>query len=296
MNNIRKTINCDYAYVRGITGKNVGVAVLDTGLYPHIDFKNRIAAFYDTINNKKNPYDDNSHGSHVAGIIGGSGAALSGKYRGIAPGCHFVGVKVLDNRGNGDTDDVIRGIEWIIRNKEKYNIRVLNISVGTFQKTENKEKTKLVDSVNEAWDNGIVVVAAAGNNGPEPMTITTPGVSRKIITVGSSDDETMTDFSGRKKHNYSGRGPTPFCIVKPEIIAPGSNIVSCSNTRNEYKKKSGTSMSTPLVSGSVALLLEKYPYMKPLDVKLKIYESSIDMGLDKSQQGWGKLDIIKLLN
>ena len=105
----------------------------------------------------------------------------------------------------------------------------------------------------------------------------------------------MTDGLGNKLYNYSGRGPTPFCIVKPEVVAPGSNIISCSNKNDSYIKKSGTSMSTPVVSVVIALLLEKYPYLSPKDVKLKLYNTSINLGLPKNRQGWGYINLPGLL-
>lgn len=151
-----------------------------------------------------------------------------------------------------------------------------------------------------AWDEGIVVVTAAGNNGPKPMTITTPGISRKVITVGCSDDQEMADVQGNKMINYSGRGPTAACICKPDIVAPGSSIISCAaiSRRNSklYCIKSGTSMATPVVSGAIAALLSKYPNMTNVDVKIRLMEKAIDLGLPKNQQGWGMLDVSNLLS
>lgn len=198
--------------------------------------------------------------------------------------------------GNGKVSDVLAGLQWIMNNKEKYNIRVVNISVGAIPKKGNEEDSSLVRGVNAVWDSGVAVVVAAGNNGPHPGTITAPGISRKVITVGASDDDTLIEAWGNKLIDYSGRGPTNSCILKPEIVAPGSNIISCQNSRNGYVAKSGTSMATPVVSGAVALLLEKYPYMSPKDVKIRLHDTAVDIGLAKNQQGWGILDIKKLLN
>ena len=120
------------------------------------------------------------------------------------------------------------------------------------------------------------------------MTITTPGISRKVITVGCSDDHKEVDVMGSRMVDYSGRGPTLACVCKPDIVAPGSGIVSCCNEPGRYFSKSGTSMSTPLVSGAIALLLEKNPDMSNKDVKLRIRERAVDLGLPHNQQGWGK--------
>ena len=116
---------------QGYTGRGVCVAVLDTGIYPHRDFDRRIVAFYDYIQHRSLPYDDNGHGTHVCGILAGSGVASQGRYRGIAPGCCLIGMKVLDRSGNGRKEDVLKALDWIIRNKDEYGIRIVNISVGT---------------------------------------------------------------------------------------------------------------------------------------------------------------------
>lgn len=257
MNQAREDINCDIVYSMGITGKGVGVAVLDTGVYLHEDFKDRITAFADYVNHRPQPYDDNGHGTHISAIIGGSGVSSEGKYRGVAPGCSIISVKVLDHKGNGYASDVLAGLKWIREHKEEYGIRIVNISVGSLSRRDMTENSILVRGVNAAWDDGLVVVVAAGNHGPGRMTITTPGISRKVITVGCSDDHKEVDVMGSRMVDYSGRGPTLACVCKPDIVAPGSGIVSCCNEPGRYFSKSGTSMSTPLVSGAIALLLEK---------------------------------------
>ena len=212
------------------TGKGIGVAILDTGIYPHIDFDSRICAFVDFILNKKMAYDDNGHGTCVAGILAGSGAASMGKYKGAAPGCHLVALKVLDRFGNGNKEDVLKAFEWILRNWQRYNIRIVNISVGTTYRTRS-EQDVLVKGVEKLWDEGLVVVAAAGNQGPDPGSVTAPGCSKKIITVGSSDM-----LSGKRA--VSGRGPTFECVCKPDLVAPGKNIMACSpGAGNLYSMK-----------------------------------------------------------
>ena len=152
-----------------------------------------------------------------------------------------------------------------------------------------------MSGVDAAWDAGSVVVVAAGNNGPAAHTITTPGLSRKVITVGCADDDREVEVAGSRMVDYSGRGPTDACICKPDIVAPGSRIVSCNLRRNGYRFTSGTSMSTPLVAGAAALLLEQNPDMTNRDVKLRFKERAVDLGLPRNQQGWGALDIGRLL-
>ena len=295
MNQARKSIHCEDLDTMGLTGAGVGVAVLDTGIYPHEDFENRIMAFKDFVRRRPGPYDDNGHGTHIAAMIGGNGASSDGRYRGVAPGCGLIAVKVLDFRGNGFASDVLAGLRWIRENKEKYGIRVVNISVGSLSRKDMSENSVLVRGVDAAWDDGLVVVVAAGNHGPGRMTITTPGISRKVITVGCSDDYKEVEVMGNRMVDYSGRGPTMACISKPDLVAPGSGIISCCNQPGQYMPKSGTSMSTPLVSGAVALLLERYPQMTNRDVKLRLIERAVDMGRPHNQQGWGLLDVGCLL-
>lgn len=295
MDQAKKWIHCDDAYRLGLTGKGVGVAVLDTGIYPHRDFDNRITVFNDILKRKQLPYDDNGHGTHISGIIGGSGVASDGRYQGVAPRCNLICVKVLDHKGNGYASDVLSGLKWIERHKDERGIRIVNISVGSFTRKGMSEDSALVKGVDAAWDAGLIVVVAAGNNGPGRYTITTPGISRKVITVGCSDDYKEVDVAGSRMIDYSGRGPTGACICKPDIVAPGSSIVSCASRQGGYTVKSGTSMSTPIVSGAIALLLEKYPHMTNKDVKLYLWEKAMDLGLPRNQQGWGLLDVKRLI-
>ncbi len=288
-------IHCGAEYDLGVTGRGVGVAVLDTGIFLHEDFEDRVIVFRDMLQRRTEPYDDNGHGTHISAIIGGAGTASEGRYCGVAPGCNLISVKVLDRKGNGYASDVLAGLRWIRENKDRYGIRIVNISVGSYSKKNMNENSALVKGVNAAWDDGLVVVVAAGNQGPGRQTITTPGISRKVITVGCSDDHKEVNVMGNRMVDYSGRGPTGACICKPDVVAPGSSIISCSNEPGRYMIKSGTSMSTPLVSGAIALLLEKYPDMSNRDVKLRLRERCVDLGLPKNQQGWGGLDVQRLL-
>ncbi len=295
MDRVKQIMNATYAYRRGYYGEGVGVAIMDTGISAHPDFEHRIAVFRDYVGAQRELYDDNGHGTHVAGIIGGSGKMSAGRYAGIAPACHFVSIKILDRKGNGNTAGVVEGIQWLMEHQEEYRIRIINISVGMVLGAKSEERARLLRAVDSAWDNGIVVVAAAGNNGPDRGSVTIPGISRKIITVGCFDD-TMEALHGQGlKANYSGQGPTEACIMKPELVEPGTNIISCANTKSFYAKKSGTSMAAPIVSGAIALLLSKYPCFTPVDVKLRLRNRAVDLGLPVQKQGWGMVDIGRLL-
>ncbi len=306
MDTARKTVNANIVQENGYTGKGIGIAILDTGICPIKDFlypKNRIIAFKDFINNKTKPYDDNGHGTHVAGIAGGNGINSNGKYRGIATNCNLIGVKVLNSDGTGNASDVLAGLQWIVDNKERYNIKVANLSIGTNNTSSNDPLVKAVENM---WDSGIVITIAAGNDGPKKHTISSPAISKKVITIGASDDNITANIWGNNLINFSGRGPTLECVVKPDVLAPGVNVISClsnniSKQSNEivdknYFSLSGTSMSTPIVSGAIALLLEKYNHLKPDDVKLMLKKCCKNLHLPKNQQGWGLIDIYKLLS
>ena len=141
--------------------------------------------------------------------------------------------------------------------------------------------SRIMKGIQVSFGIGVVVVAA-GNDGPAPYTITSPGTSRKVITVG-----TGKEAGG----DYSGQGPVPgTCVCKPDIIAPAINILSCDNHGKNYKKRSGTSMATPIVSGTVALLLSNEPWLSNRDVKIRLMQSALDCGMAKSRQGWGLLN------
>lgn len=296
MNRIRKLFKIDHLHRQNITGKNITVAILDTGAYPHKDFDSHIICFRDYISFHTNSYDDNSHGTHICGIIGGSGKMSNGLYKGMAPGCFLIPIKVLNSKGLGDSQIIISGIRWIEENYNKYNIRIVNVSIGTEAFSCQDEQSDLVKAIDTLWDLGITVIASAGNNGPEYHTITTPGISRKIITVGASSAMGNIDATGKKFTTYSGKGPT-FCdIPKPDITAPGSNIISCYSSFNGYAKKSGTSMSTPIVSGAAALIFSYNPGITNEQFKDLLCRSARDIGLDRYTQGCGELDLNKLFS
>lgn len=294
MDKARSTVRAEN---NSYTGKNTTIAFLDTGISPNMDFEGRIKAFKDFINGREDPYDDNGHGTHVTGIACGSGILSGGRYRGIAPSANIIALKTLNEEGKGNAADILAGIQWIYDNKNRYHIDVVNLSIGTISTGTDDP---LVRAAEALWDMGITVVTAAGNNGPAPCSISSPGISKKIITVGSSDDDNETSIRGTSLKNYSGRGPTLDCIIKPDLVAPGSDIVSCNGGENQsvqnYRALSGTSMSTPMVSGAVADLLEKYPNLTPDDVKYMLKLSCHSLGYPPNKEGWGLLNVSALLS
>ena len=298
MNRVIKKLGINNIHSRKITGKGITVAVLDSGISKHLDFDNRIIYFKDFVNKRHVVYDDEGHGTHVSGIIAGSGIMSKGKIRGVAPEAEIVSLKVLDNRGRGKEENVINGLHWIIDNGKKYGIRVVNLSFGTLSNDEKAGK-KLIDEVELLWDLGYVVVAAAGNNGPGPNSISTPGDCKKIITVGAENDNIKVFVNGKYTYNYSGRGPTKQCIIKPDIVAPANKIISCSNLWQKgypYVEKSGTSMATPIVTGIVALMLNKKEKLTNVECKKLLKENAIDMSMDRNRQGAGLVSVNTILN
>lgn len=272
----------------GLTGKGVTIAIVDTGIYPHPDLTkptNRIIAFKDFINGRTSPYDDNGHGTHVAGDAASNGFSSGGKYSGPAIDANLVGVKVLDAQGSGSTSSVLSGINWVIQNKTTYSIRILNLSLGAVPYTSYTDDP-LAQAVRRAWRAGIVVFAAAGNSGPEG-TINTPGFDPLIITVGAVSDRNTMSRSDDVYASYTSRGPTINGFIKPDIAAPGTNITSLlapnstlaqqypgNIVANQYFVLSGTSMATPISAGACAQLLQAYPAMNPDEVKTLLKETS----------------------
>lgn len=285
MNRVKQLVHAQNVYKQGYTGKNIRISVLDTGIYPHRDLRGNLIGFLDFVNGKKPNYDDNGHGTHVAGIICGNGVI-----KGMAPQAGLIALKVLDREGGGETDKVLRALEWVERNCKKFRIRILNFSVGFLPGAGDRQQMMIMDMLEHLWDMGVTVVTAAGNNGPGQGTVTVPGISRKVITVGASDDANPGRHMPR---GYSSRGPTECCIVKPEILAPGTGILSLDNKGNHYVKKSGTSMATPVVCGALALALQKNPNLRPEELKLKLYESAESLG--EHTMAWGMLHVDNLL-
>lgn len=291
------SMDANFPHEKGYEGAGIGVAVLDTGVAAHNDLikpKNRIIAFKDLVNGRKEPYDDNGHGTHVAGIIAGNGYSSDGKYKGVAPNANIIGIKCLDKNGGGSSSDIISGLSYVMEIRDQFNIKIINLSLGT-PANINPEKDPIVRAVEKCVDEGLIVVTAAGNSGPGPRTILSPGVSRRVITVGAVDDKRTIDTSDDIIADFSSRGPTLEGIQKPDLVAPGVNINSLSHIDlSNYSSLSGTSMATPLVSGSLALLYNKYGDLSPSQYKEKLTDACISLKDTKESQGAGLLNL-KLL-
>lgn len=299
------TVQANKLWKKNITGQGVVVAVLDTGIYEHPDLEGRIIAFKDIINNKDTPYDDSGHGTHVAGNIASSGKMSDYSYRAPAPEVNLVGVKVLDKKGAGSISTVLAGIQWCIRNKEKYNIKIMNLSLGT--EARNPCSSDLMcRAVEIAWKNGIVVCAAAGNTGPEAKTIDSPGINPTIITVGAINDMGTVSLRDNEVASFSSRGPTIEGNNKPDILAPGVNITSLLAPDSGLDKKaknsayitvSGTSMATGICSGVIAQMLQVNNKLTPEQIKEILVKTARKINrLESNIQGAGLIDARKAVS
>ncbi len=278
-----------------ITGQGVTIAVLDSGCARHPDIMGRILYFRDFVHQKALMYDDNGHGTHVCGIICGNGSRSGGRYRGVAPETNVVVCKVLDAKGEGSTEHMLEALQWVLDNKLRYQIRILNISVGIGDLNDRKKEQQLCDMIEALWKAGVTVISAAGNKGPGNGTISSVGGSEKVITVGCHDGKYCKNNPNRCAM-YSGRGEALSPLRKPDIVAPGTDIISCNAFgRFSYIKKSGTSMATPIVSGAAALFFSKYPNMSNEEFKQKLTLTATDLGEAWNVQGWGMVNVRRLL-
>jgi len=287
--------------ISGVTGQGIGVAVVDSGISPHSALANKVVENISFVTGDSSVLDAFGHGTHVAGIIAGTGSVASSVTPfytgGIAPGVKLVNVRVLGANGSGLTSDVVAGLEWTIRNSAKYNIRIINLSLG-HPVFESCVTDLLCQTVQKAVDNGIVVVASAGNSGKNAVgqtvlgSITVPGNSPVALTVGALNTFGTVNRNDDSVTTYSSRGPTRYDnTVKPDLAAPGNKIISleapgsflagtypflhkAGNGSNAYMQLSGTSMAAPMVSGGVALLLQGMPSLTVAQVKLILQSGS----------------------
>jgi len=315
----------------GYTGAGVGVAVIDSGITSwHDDLTNksskiypygnqRVSKFMDFVNGRATPYDDNGHGTHVSGIISGNGYDSYGDKAGIAPGASLISLKVLDQNGAGTISNIISALGWVAQNATKYNIRVVNMSVGAGV-YESYWTDPLTLAAKAVTDKGITVVAAAGNIGKNHDGqlqwggITAPGNAPWVLTVGASSTMGTLTRSDDQMADYSSSGPTAVdFLAKPDLVAPGTGTVSLaapeslfyvtkaanllSGTKllavKPYLALSGTSMAAPVVSGTVALMLQANPNLTPNLIKAILqYTSQRYPGYSALRQGAGFLNAL----
>ena len=261
-----------------LTGKGIGVAVIDSGVAPHLDFGSRIV-----LNKNFNPavagaIDTYGHGTAVAGIIAGNGTASRGEFIGVAPQVNLINLRVNDGSGAAPTSTIMNAILWAVINRDTYNIRVMNLSLSA--SVQESYVTSPIDAAVEyAWLKGIVVVVAAGNNGPN-SALYAPANDPFVITVGATDDGGTAAIADDTLASFSSFGKTQNGYSKPELVAPGRHIITTlapnSNfavnypthlVGTSYIQLSGTSMAAPMVSGVAALYLERHPTVRPGQLK-----------------------------
>lgn len=294
----------------GLQGQGITVAVIDSGTNQEKDLQvdpfkakpdSRVLEQLTFNSNAGHSNDATGHGTHIAGIIGGSGYRSDGLYAGIAPQVNFISLKISDEEGKAYESDAIAAMQWVLENKDKYNIRAVNLSVNSTQESS-YHASPLDAAVEILWFNGIVVVASVGNKGPGGGYNTAdaaPANDPFIITVGASDERGSPDFSDDMVASFSAHGNTLDSFNKPEIFAPGTDIISILGPGNwiseypdrvimdgEYFRLSGTSMSAPMVTGAVVLLLQDEPKLTPDQVKYRLIDSARFIG-----GGFAYLDI-----
>ena len=240
---------------------------------------NRLLVFKDFVNSRTVPYDDDGHGTHVSGIAAGNG--FSGAPKGIAPEASIVSLKVLDSDGSGNVSGILAAMQWICDNHRKYNIRVVNLSLGmTYDDSVRIDPLHL--GVGALYKSGITVVAAGGNSGPAAKTISSPGNSPYVITAGCCGTSGVSEFSSR--------GPAGT-YMKPDLVAYGEDICSLAPGKTATATQSGTSMSAPVVSGAAACLYSAYPQLTAYQVKRILMSATIPFEQeDRNSQGYGRLD------
>jgi serine protease AprX len=306
-------VRADDVWRAGSTGSGVTVALLDTGIADVGDLAGRVLPITDDVtgavtacenlSGEAGCADSYGHGTFIAGLIAGSGAASNGEHTGVAPGANLVSIRVAGRDGSSDVSNVIAGIQWAVSFRDRYRIKVLNLSLGT-DGTQTYRTDPLDYAVEKAWSSGIVVVVAASNRGPGPRTISKPGDDPFVVTVGAIDDRGTPGLGDDELPNFSSRGPTAADgLAKPDVVAPGAHMVSLrapgsaidtqfpSGIDGAYRKGSGTSMATGVVSGAVALMLQANPTMAPDRVKYALTSTARrDASSDPSAVGAGVID------
>ena len=316
-------VGANRIHEQNITGNGVTIAVLDTGLWqnPALRYsakkKRRVIATYDALYNGSDTDDWNGHGTHLTSIMTSSHRTDSGNYQGIAPNANVVVVRAFEPDGSGSYLSVIKALDWIVSHKNKYKIRILNLSFSAPARSHYWD-----DPVNQAvmaaWKKGIIVVVAAGNGGPGPMTVGVPGNVPYVITVGAmTDNYTPSDTSDDKLSSFSAAGPTFEGFVKPDLLAPGGHMLGMMPAYawlpleypdyvlpvDQYFTMSGTSQATAVVSGVLALMLEADSKLQPDDAKCQLMVSARAAELNDGthaysvfQQGAGRVDAIAAIN
>ncbi|MEV0681442.1 S8 family serine peptidase [Actinosynnema sp. NPDC050436] len=287
-----KQVGAPAAWERGLDGRGVKVAVVDTGVDArHPDLAGRVAAAED-FSGDGDATDHNGHGTHVASTIAGDGKASGGRYRGVAPAATLLSAKVFGQSGEGDTSQVMAGVEWAVAQ----GADVVNLSLGAGPTDGMDPLSGLIDRLSAKT--GTLFVVAAGNAGPADRSVTTPGAASSALTVGAVDREDHLAW-------FSSRGPRlRDALAKPEIVAPGVDIVAAraagtslgTPVDENYTTSSGTSMATPHVAGAAALLAQQHPDWTGQAIKDVLASTAKDVGAKWYEQGAGRLDVARAVS
>ncbi len=286
-------IGADRLHAEGVTGYGVTVAVVDSGLWPDSDVlldsggRSRLLASYDVLGGQTGTVRDGyGHGTHVSGVAV-SRRQGQGKFDGIAPDADLVSVRAFDESGVATYADVVTGLQWLLDHQSVYGIRVVNLSFSAPPRSYYWEDP-INQAVMELWRAGMVVVASAGNGGPQPMTIGVPANLPYLVTVGAmTDNFTAADPEDDYLASFSAAGPTYEGFVKPEIVAPGGHVRALMDRGDAiarahpefhdgsyYFEMSGTSQAAAVVSGVAALMLQQSPQLTPDEVKYRLMASA----------------------
>ncbi|MFD8686118.1 S8 family serine peptidase [Streptomyces sp. NPDC059651] len=283
-------IGAPAAWQAGYDGKGVKVAVLDSGIdATHPDLAGKVVESrnFTTEGDAASVVDNNGHGTHVADTVVGSGAASGGKYKGVAPGAQLVIGKVLDKNGQGTTSAVIGAMEWAAHTGAK----VISMSLGSGPGNGDDPSSLAVERLTA--ETGTLFVIAAGNDGPAPNTVSNPAAAPSALDVAAVDHNDVTA-------SFSSRGPLANSTLKPDIAAPGVGIVAARAAGtsegqvvdDHYTTLSGTSMATPHVSGTAAILAQEHPDWSPQRLKDALMSTSKSVsGATGYEQGAGRVDI-----
>lgn len=270
-----------------LKGNGVNIAIVDTGIdYNHPAIKDNYVGGYDFINNDADPMDDNGHGTLCAGIAAG-----------VAPNVNLYSFKILDEKGEGNEAGLYAAIDYALdpNNDGDYSDRYIDIFSMSFgDPNANNNYTPddpLCKEIDDATNNGLLFVIAAGNSGPGNKTINWPGIANRSICVGASDNNEHIA-------SFSSRGPIEWnesIIIKPDVVAPGIEIRS-TYLDGWFATKSGTSMATPHVAGATALILQAHHDWTPEMIKNTLKETAADLGYDENTQGAGRIDVLAAVN
>jgi serine protease AprX len=281
---------------KGFDGTGSTVALIDTGV-ANVPALSGVVVHQENFSAAPDDGDQFGHGTFVAGVIHAN-----------APGAKIVSLKLSGADGSVDVTQVLAALQWCVDNKAQYNIRVINLSMGS-DSQQSWRVSPLNFAVEKAWDAGIVVVVAAGNAGPMSGTVTKPADDPLAISVGASDDQGTGDPSDDWVTAFDSRGPTTDGLAKPDIVAPGMHIESLrdpgSTIDTAYPNArvgdsdflgSGTSFAAPMVSGIVAQLLQSDPSLTPDQIKYALLNAATPINGDPSAQGYGTVRGLRTLN